>query len=94
MVLRDRLSTHRDKILAIASRYGARNVHVFGSVARGEDTPASDLDLLVKLDSNVTLLQHAALIRELETLLGCSVDVVSEGAVPQEVRQQLQAIPM
>jgi len=79
----------RNEILRIASRHGATNIRVFGSVARGDAGPESDVDFLVKLEPGVTLLKTAALVRELETLLGRQVDVVSERGLRQRVRENL-----
>lgn len=67
---------HRDQILALARTYKATNVRVFGSLARGEDDDASDIDLLVDLEPGADLLDLAALDIELERLLGRPVDIV------------------
>jgi uncharacterized protein len=69
------LRGRRAEIIDVAGRHGARNVRVFGSVARGDAGVASDLDLLVDLESGRTLLDLAAMERELSLLLGCRVDV-------------------
>ena len=73
----DVLSVHRADILRIAAAHGATNVRVFGSVARDEQRPDSDVDLLVDFDPGRSLLDHVALIQDLSDLLGCRVDVVS-----------------
>jgi len=83
------LTAQRDEVLRIAARHGAHNVRVFGSVARGEDRGDSDVDLLVELAPGVTLLRHAALVRELEALLGRKVDVVSERALRPQLREDV-----
>lgn len=67
---------HRDQILALARTYKATNVRVFGSLARGEDDDASDIDLLVDLEPGADLLDLATLDIELERLLGRPVDIV------------------
>lgn len=74
MNLDDLLRSRRDQILQIAAKHGARNERVFGSVARGEAKPQSDIDLLVEFKRGTTLLHHAALIEELEALLGVKVE--------------------
>lgn len=74
------LAQMRDDIMAIATRYHATNVRVFGSVAAGLDTPASDLDLLVHFSEEASLYDQVGLTGELEDLLGVRVDVVSDGA--------------
>lgn len=85
------LEEKRKEILRIASKYGAHQVRVFGSVARGESGRESDLDLLVRFDSGVTLLNKAALIRELESLLESKVDVVSDKGLRPRVRERVLA---
>jgi len=70
------LKQHRDEILSIAEAHKASNVRVFGSVARGEDEPSSDIDLLVDLAPDADLLDLAGLNVDLERLLGHAVDVV------------------
>jgi uncharacterized protein len=75
------LESKRTEIRDIAARHHARDVRVFGSVARRTDRLDSDLDLLVTFDDDATLLDHTALIDELQDLLGVPVDVVSAGAL-------------
>ena len=81
----------RTDILRIAAKYGAHEIRIFGSVVRGEADDDSDVDLLVKLDDDRSLLDHIALIRELEGLLGCRVDVVTEDALHQAIRSRVLA---
>jgi hypothetical protein len=90
------LGARRDEVLRIAARHGAHDVRVFGSVPQGEDREDSDVDFLVRLDPGVTLLGHAALVRELEGLLGRKVDVVSEGALRPRLREEVlrEAVPL
>ncbi len=89
MYLNDLLKSRRDEILEIAARHGAHNVRVFGSVARGEADSQSDVDLLVEFKRGTTLLSHAALINELEELLGVKVDVVSERGLRERIRDRV-----
>ena len=93
MTVSDVLGNCREELLRITDRYGARDIRVFGSLARGEAGPESDVDLLVKLDPGVTLFKHAALVRELEALLGRKVDVVSERGLRPRVRELIFATP-
>ena len=74
MYLNDLLKSRREEILRIAAKHGARNVRVFGSVARGEADSKSDIDLLVEFKRGTTLLGHAALMQELEDLLGVKIE--------------------
>ena len=86
----------RHDILRIAARHGTSNVRVFGSVARGEAGPGSDLDLLVSLAPGRSLLDHVALWQDLEDLLHCKVDVVSEQALHWYIRERVleEATPL
>ena len=90
------LRIHREQILAIAQRHGASNLRVFGSVARGEAGPDSDLDILVDLESGRSLLDHAQLQIDLEALLGRKVDVVTERGLRSHLRDRVlqDAIPL
>jgi predicted nucleotidyltransferase len=76
----DRLRRLRRQIEACASRHGAHDVRVFGSVAAGTAGSASDVDLLVRLDHGRTYSDIDALENELSELLGVDVDVLTEGA--------------
>jgi predicted nucleotidyltransferase len=77
-------------VLAAAERRGAHHVRVFGSVARGDDTDMSDVDLLVDLDDGVSLVALIALERELTDVLGRKVDVVpARGLKPGVVERVL-----
>jgi uncharacterized protein len=76
-----RVRTHRDEIRRVAARHGAWDVRVFGSAARGEDTPGSDVDLLVELDENADLFTLVRLERDLSALLGVDVDVIPISAL-------------
>jgi uncharacterized protein len=77
----------REEILKIAARHGASNVRIFGSVTRGEADDRSDIDILVTFESGVSLLDHAALMLDLESLLGCKVDVVSEKGLRPRMKE-------
>jgi predicted nucleotidyltransferase len=89
----DELRRRRDEIEHVAARHGARTVSAFGSVARGDTRPGSDLDLLVDMDERRTLFGQAALQSDLEELLGCPVHVTTKGGLSQaraETREQIE----
>ncbi len=83
------LQSRKEQILRIAQKNGAYDVRVFGSVARGEARPDSDIDFLVKLEAGRSLLDLARLLRELQTLLGLPVDVVTEAGLRPRIRPQV-----
>lgn len=83
------LKTRRKEILEIAARNGAVNVRVFGSVARGENRPDSDIDFLVNLEAGRSLLDLARLLRELNILLGYPVDVITEAGLRPRIKPQV-----
>jgi hypothetical protein len=83
------LKTRRKEILAIAARHGAVNVRVFGSVARGDNRPDSDIDFLVNLEAGRSLLDLARFLRELQSLLGEKVDVVTEAGLRARIKSDV-----
>jgi len=85
----DRLELNRDAIRAIVGQHRAANPRVFGSVAEGADTEASDLDLLVDALPGATLLDLGGLQIELEELLGVRVDLLTPGDLPPKVRTRV-----
>jgi len=92
----DLLKTKREEILNMAARYGAHNVRIFGSVARGEADSSSDIDFLVTFTPGTSLFQHATLQLELEKLLGCKVDIASERGLRDRIRDRVfqEAVPL
>ena len=85
----EELRVRRDEILDVCRRRGASNVRVFGSVAHGNADDDSDLDLLVEMESGRSLFDLAALIGDLEELLGCAVDVSTR--VKARIRERVDA---
>ncbi len=75
------VENNRDAITAAARAHKAASIAVFGSVARGDDTPTSDIDFLVEFEPGSSLFDLLHLQDALEALLGCSVDVISAGAL-------------
>lgn len=86
-----RLRRNRRAVIALADKRGARNIRVFGSVARGQDDEASDIDLLVDLDDSVGLLALSGLRRELSELLHVDVDVVPASTLKTGIRDKVLA---
>ena len=92
MKLQQLLQSRREDILAVALRHGAFNVRVFGSVARGEETQSSDIDLLVDYDlQKISPWFPVRLIRDLEDLLNRKVDVVTEKGLKARIRDRVLA---
>ena len=83
------LKNWRRQILQVAAIHGAKYVLVFGSVARNEAGSASDIDLLVQLESGRSLLDIIAIKQDLEDLLGYKVDVVTEASLSPYIREQV-----
>ncbi|MGK7945604.1 MAG: nucleotidyltransferase family protein [Microcystaceae cyanobacterium] len=90
MKLQDKLTEKREEILTIAAKHGAFNVRVFGSVARGEETENSDIDLLIDYDlAKTSPWFPVRLIRDLETILGRKVDVVTVKGLKERLRDKV-----
>jgi uncharacterized protein len=83
------LKEQRGKMLQIAAHHGAEDVRVFGSIVRGDARPDSDVDVLVNLEPGRSLLDIVALKQDLEDLLGCRVDVVTEAAISPYIREKV-----
>jgi len=90
------LREKREDILRIASKRGASNVRVFGSVARGEADSKSDIDLLVDLEPGRSLFDLGGLLMDLQDLLGYKVDVVTERGLRERIRERVlkEAVPL
>jgi len=91
MELYDYLISKREEILRAAAYRGARNVRIFGSVVRGEAQPDSDIDFLVDLDPGRSLFDLGGLLMDLEALLECKVDVVTENGLHWYIRDRVIA---
>jgi uncharacterized protein len=96
MSLNELLQTKREDILRTAAKYGAYNVRVFGSVARGEADEQSDIDLLVNMEPNRSLFDLGGLWTDLQDLLGHNVDVVPEDCLRTRIRERVlkEAVPL
>ncbi|MBZ0277194.1 MAG: nucleotidyltransferase family protein [Anaerolineae bacterium] len=80
------LRERREEILRLAAQHGASNVRVFGSVARGEATPESDVDLLVAMRDGVSMFDLVGLWLDIQDLLACSVSLITDDVQPQHER--------
>ena len=90
MSLKDLLKEKRSQILEIAAKHGAFNVRVFGSVARGEETPESDIDFLIDYDlEKISSWFPVGLVHDLQNLLGRKVDVITEKGLNSRVRDNV-----
>lgn len=96
MLNKEDIRERRDEIIALAQRYGASDLRLFGSVARGDVTDRSDLDLLVRFEPGRSLFDQGGLLMDLRQLLGVNVDVVSEGALSGRFGQivRREAVPL
>jgi predicted nucleotidyltransferase len=79
----------REEVLRLARQHGARNVRVFGSVARGEATPDSDVDFLVDMEPGRSLFDLGGLLMDLQELFGRRVDVVTERGLRERLRERV-----
>jgi hypothetical protein len=91
MITDPTIKAKRKEILRVAKKHSVKNIRVFGSVARQESKPQSDIDFLVTMDKGRSLLDHVALWQDLEALLGRKVDVVSERALHWYIRDRVLA---
>jgi len=96
MGIAESLTAKRHEIIAVARQHRASNLRVFGSVARDEAEPNSDIDLLVDFDPEASLLDHIALLQDLEALLGRRVDIVSAKALHWYIKDRVlaEAVPL
>jgi predicted nucleotidyltransferase len=92
----DQLRARREDIERLASQHGARNLRVFGSVARNEAGPQSDLDVLVDFEPGRSLLDQVGFEQDLSDLLGCQVDVVVDGGISPYMQASIlrDAVPL
>jgi len=96
MTLEELRQTRRDQILRVAASHGAYNVRIFGSTSRGDASLASDIDFLVDLDPDRTLMDLGGLLMELQELLQTRVDVATETMLRPKVRERAlaDAVPL
>lgn len=85
----EQLASHRAELMRAAAAHLATNVRVFGSVARGDDRPDSDIDFLVEFDPNASLLDLIGLKQDIEAILGRQADVVTPNGVSPFLRERI-----
>ncbi len=85
----EQVTNKRNEIVRIARRYGASNIRVFGSIARGDGDQNSDVDFLVDMDQGRSLLDLGGLLMDLQQLLGRPVDVVTEKGLRPRIRERV-----
>lgn len=83
------LTERRTEIHRLAERYHTGDVRVFGSVARGDNSPASDVDFLVTTRPGCSLFDLGGLLEDLQELLGCRVDLVTEDGLKPRLRERV-----
>jgi len=96
MGIQEIIGQQKEQIFAIAAKYGASHIRIFGSVARGEADETSDVDFLVDLEPGRSLFDLGAFLMDLQDLLGCKVDVVTEKGLHWYVRTRVleEAVPL
>ncbi len=85
----ERLADHNGEVLDLLAQFGATNIQVFGSVARGEDTVDSDLDILLDFPPEVGLFKQCGIVADLMDILGCDVDMVEHKEVPEKAKERV-----
>lgn len=96
MSVEELLRDKREEVLRLAAQRGAYNVRVFGSAVRGEAGPDSDVDFLVEMEDDRSLFDIGGLLMDLQDLLGCEVDVVTEKGLHWYIRDRVlkEAVPL
>ena len=89
MTIDERFTARREEILRLAASHGARNIRIFGSVARGEADESSDVDFLVDMEPGRTLLDMGGLLMDLQASLGRQVDIISARGLTPSIRDQV-----
>lgn len=85
----EKIKAHRQEILDIAKKYGASNIRIFGSVARGEAGPDSDYDFLIELEPSRSAFEIGGLLMDLQDLLGAKVDIVTDKGLNKHIREKV-----
>lgn len=90
------LTSKKEELNSLAQKYGAHNIRIFGSVARGEETEGSDIDLLVEMDEDASLLDLSLLKNDLEDMLGKTIDITTPPALHPMLAESIlkEAVPL
>jgi uncharacterized protein len=96
MGIKELIIRQKEQILALTAKYGAYNVRIFGSVARGEANENSNVDFLINLEEGRSLFDLGGLLMDLQKLLGRKVDIVTEGGLHWYIKDRVlkEAIPL
>ena len=96
MSIRELIQVKREEIMAIAAQHGARNVRIFGSVARGDEDGRSDADFLVEMEPGRSMMDLGGLLMDLQDLLDREVDVVTVNGLRTRIRERVlrEAVPV
>jgi predicted nucleotidyltransferase len=89
MKLKEQIAQKRNTVVVVAQKYGATNIRLFGSVARGEERPDSDIDILVDLQPGRSIFDLGGLLMELEALFSRPVDVITEDGIKPRMRERI-----
>jgi uncharacterized protein len=89
MGIQEIIANQKEQILALAAKYGAYNIRIFGSVARGTADDKSDVDFLVELEEGRSLLDLGGLLMDLQKLLHRNVDVVTEKGLHWYIKDRI-----
>jgi hypothetical protein len=94
--LRDLVEAHRDEIKAIVARHHGRSVAIFGSVARGDEQPGSDIDFLVELEPGARPIEILSIGVAIEEVLGVKIDVATPSSLRERLRDEVlaEAVPL
>lgn len=96
MVAMKDIQDRKEEIVRLIESHGGHDIRIFGSIARGQATEGSDVDFLIRMESGCSLIDHVAIIQDLEDFLGIKVDVVPEDALHPSLREQVlsEAVPL
>ncbi|HEY9633174.1 MAG TPA: nucleotidyltransferase family protein [Coleofasciculaceae cyanobacterium] len=89
MTIYELLQANRERILQTAAKYGAYNIRILGSAARGEADASSDVDFLVEMEPGRSLFDLGGLLMDLQELLNCKVNILTEKGLRERIRERV-----